>query len=400
MLIEIPILVMLQEPKVSEQNEPKIHLFPRMYALSKTGSIRVYDITVEDMGDHAVMTTRKKVTLNGKWTEDKYEYWEGVNIGKSNETTYLEQALSEAQSAWNRLQDAGFTITMPDKDAKFNTDANGKIKPMLAIAFNEKKIKFPCLCQPKYDGVRCTISQDEGGIHIISRKGKPYKIPHLEKWANENKHLLPLDGELYNHKELTFQEILSAVKRLSDITPKIKYVVYDRPIDGVSNRERWHKLVQDFEKVGKDAPAYRSDWVYCDNMEQVWKYHEKCVADGYEGAIIRNLDGLYEFGFRSNDLIKLKTFDDSEFEIADVIEATGRDAGTAVFILYLPGHEGEEITEENTFRAKPQGTRELRKEYFDSAVSIIGKKATVQYQGLSDDGIPRFPSAITIRDYE
>lgn len=742
MPIDLSTLILLQETKVSAQ---KVHTFPRMHALSKTGSIRVYDIIVEDMGDHAVMTTRKKVTLNGKWTEDKYEYWEGVNIGKSNETTYLEQALSEAQSAWNRLKDAGFTITMPNPDAKFNTDANGKIKPMLAIHFNEKKIKFPCLCQPKYDGCiqggskiitdkgiftirelverrlntkvltqlptgelrfrriigwanngsskttwytikvggrfitctgnhrlftqrgyvradellssdniicrsmspyakeiltgmlfgdsflskdvrsnswrtyicsnkrsfalhkanllgieygdiysytsgygsecyrinleavtnfidpnkymeyrskkfrrrkrisvkellemltdnslsvwyaddgslmfnngnretprivlntqrysleqlrefikffvirydccptmvkdkrlgdkedgagrtlvfttedtfkllnvmrnrvlhgveykyyystyeymqeaemyseafsidsitsvekeetrydleveethnyfangvlvhncRMTISEDNSGnILFLSRKGKPYKIPHLEKWANENRHLLPLDGELYNHKELSFQEIISAVKRLSDVTPKIRYVVYDRPIDGVSNKERWRKLVQDFENVDKDAPAYRSDWVYCDNMEQVWKYHEKCVADGYEGVIIRNLDGKYEFGFRSNDLIKLKTFDDAEFEIIDIIEATGRDAGTSVMVL--------RTSDGNGFNAKPQGSRELRAEYLKNRKNIIGKWATVQYQGLSDDGVPRFPSLIAIRDYE
>lgn len=390
MLIEIPILVLLQNRlAVPRQN---IYTFPRMYALSKTGSIRVYEIIVEDKGNHAVMTTRKKVTLNGKWTEDKYEYWEGVNIGKSNETTYLEQALFEAQSAQNRLQDAGFTVTMPDPDAKFNTDANGKIKPMLAIHFNEKKIKFPCLCQPKYDGVRCTISQDEDGVHIISRKGKPYKIPHLEKWANENKHLLPLDGELYNHKELSFQEIISAVKRVSDITPKIKYVVYDRPIDGVPNEERWNKLVKDFEGVSKDAPTYCSDWIYCDNMEQVWKYHKKCVSAGYEGVIIRNLDGKYEFGFRSNNLIKLKTFDDAEFEIIDVIEATGRDAGTSVMVL--------RTSEGNEFNAKPQGNRELRAEYLKNRKNIIGKWATIQYQGLSDDGVPRFPSLVAIRDYE
>lgn len=391
MLIEIPILVMLQEPKVLEQKGPKIHPFPRMYALSKTGSIRVYDITVEDMGDHAVMTTRKKVTLNGKWTEDKYEYWEGVNIGKSNETTYLEQALSEAQSAWKRLQDAGFTVTMPDKDAKFNTDANGKIKPMLAIHFNEKKIKFPCLCQPKYDGVRCTISQDEEGIHIISRKGKPYKIPHLEKWANENRHLLPLDGELYNHKELTFQEIVSAVKRLSDITSKIKYVVYDRPIENVNNGDRWSQLDTDFAGI-KDAPAYLSSWTMCFNMKDIWDYHKECTDEGYEGIIIRNIDGLYEFGFRSNNLIKLKTFDDSEFEIIDVVEATGRDAGTSVMVL--------RTSDGNEFNAKPQGSRELRAEYLKNRKNIIGKWATVQYQGLSDDGVPRFPSLITIRDYE
>ena len=95
--------------------------FPTLYALSKTGSIRVYEIIVENRYTHAIMTTRKKVTLNGKWTEDVYEYHTGVNIGKSNETTYLEQALSEAQSAWNRLLDAGFT----DSYRHFYPDTEG-----------------------------------------------------------------------------------------------------------------------------------------------------------------------------------------------------------------------------------------------------------------------------------
>lgn len=387
-MISTAILSLLQESTTSKK---LFHSLPRMFALSKNGSIRVYDIIVEDKGNHAVMTTRKKTTLNGKWVEDRYEYWEGVNLGKSNETTYIEQALSEAQSMWKRLQDAGFTTEMPDPTMRFNTDANGKMKPMLAIAFNEKKIKFPCLCQPKYDGVRCTISEDADGVHIISRKGKPYKIPHLEKWAIENSHLLPLDGELYNHKELTFQEIVSAVKKVSETTSKIKYVVYDRPVDGVSNRDRWHKIVQDFEKVPSGAPAYRSDWVYCINIEEIQRYHERCVINGYEGVIIRNLDGFYEFGFRSNNLIKLKTFDDAEFEIVNVVEATGRDAGTAVFVCKCAGGE---------FNVKPQGTKELRAEYFENGDKLIGKKVTVQYQGLSDEGIPRFPSAISVRDYE
>lgn len=363
---------------------------PRMYALSKKGSVRVYEIIVRDFGNHAIVTTRKKVTLNGKWTEDNYEYHTGVNIGKANETTYIEQAISEAKSMFKKLQDAGFSTELPDASSKFNTDANGKIKPMLAIGFNEKRIKFPCLVQPKYDGVRCTITEDSNGIHILSRKGKPYKIPHLEKWASEHKELLPLDGELYNHKELTFQEIISAVKKVSAITSKIRYVVYDKPLEEVSNKERWENICSDFENIPKDI-AYRSNYVYCDNMVQILDYHKKCVSEGYEGVIIRNLDGEYEFGFRSNNLIKYKEFNDAEFEIVDVVEATGRDCGTAIFVCKCEGGQ---------FNVKPQGTRELRAEYFKNAKKLIRKMVTVQYQGLSNDGIPRFPSAITIRDYE
>ena len=47
-----------------------------------------------------------------------------------------------------------------------------------------------------------------------------------------------------------------------------------------------------------------------------------------------------------------------------------------------------------------KGSRELRTEYFNNKKALIGKMVTVQYQGLSDDGIPRFPSAVSVRDYE
>ena len=388
-LMDLAILSSLMEsPKRYFSQDGQL---PRMYALSKTGSVRVYEILVLDKGDHAEMITRKKVTLNGKWAEDKYEYWEGVNIGKANETTYLEQAKFEALSAWKKLLDAGFTESMPNPDDKFNTDANGKIKPMLACPFDENKIKFPCLCQPKYDGVRCTISKgDDGAISIISRKGKEYDIPHLKKWAENHQSLLPLDGELYNHKELTFEQIVSAVKKKSDITSKIRYVVYDRPVEGVTNRLRWDKLYEDFYNIRNEA-AYLSTSQTCFNMDNILDYHKKCVDAGYEGVIIRNLCGEYEFGFRSNNLIKLKDFMDAEFKIVDVLEATGRDAGTAIFICKCDGGE---------FRVKPQGSYEKRAEYLRKWKRLMGKYVTVKFQEYTKFGKPRFPTAVTIRDYE
>lgn len=374
--------------------------FCTLYALSKIGSIRVYKIRVEDKGDHAVVTTTKQTTLGGKETTDQYEYWSGVNIGKRNETTYQLQALLEAQSRYEKLLDAGFTTEMPSTCKKFNTDKNGCMKPMLAISFCEDKINFPCICQPKYDGVRCLVFVgDDNKINIVSRKGKPYVIPHLLNWAECHRDLLPLDGELYNHKELTFQEIISAVKKLSPITDQIRYVVYDKPVTGVPNKQRWSELKKSLRSIN-GAPVYLSTSAVCYNMLEVEEYHDKCAAEGYEGVIIRNYDGLYEFGFRSSNLIKRKEFTTEEFKIADVVEASGRDSGTAIFVLYLPGREDEELTYENSFRAKPQGSRELRTEYFREKENLIGKMVTIQYQGLSDSGVPRFPVGLTIRDYE
>lgn len=372
--------------------EGKITRLPMLYALSKTGSVRSYEVLVREEKNQAVVVTRKKVTLDGKWVEDEYPYTTGVNIGKANETTYLEQALRDAQSIWKKQLDAGFSTTMPKAGEKFNTDASGNMKPMLAHGFNAKLIKFPCIGQPKYDGVRClTFLNGSGEVKINSRKGKPYNIPHLKKWAEEHKELLPLDGELYNHKELTFQEIVSAVKKHSEITSKIRYVVYDRPVGDIPNGQRWENTQLMLSDLTPSDPVYLSGSRVLHNMDEAWEYHKECTDAGYEGIILRNMEGVYEFGFRSNDLIKLKTFDDSEFEIIGVVEATGRDEGTAIFVCKCKGGE---------FNVKPQGSRELRAEYFERAKELIGKMVTVKYQGLSDEGIPRFPSAISVRDYE
>lgn len=360
--------------------------FPTLYARSKNGNIRTYLIEVVDFEGYSLIRTTKKANLQGKEVVDETIVNSGVNLGKANATTYQEQARLQAHSMYKRLLDAGFTPTIPTEH--FNTDAEGKIKPMLAISFNEKKVKFPCIVQPKYDGVRCLITFDKE-VQIFSRKGKPYNIPHLKKWAEEYRELLPLDGELYNHGELSFQEIVSAVKKQSEITPLIRYVVYDKPTEG-TNKERWENLQKEFPKEA-NSPAYLSGSIICHSMEEIWDYHEKCVSQGYEGVIIRNLKGTYEKGFRSSNLIKLKVFNDAEFEIINVVEASGRDAGTAIFVCKC---------KEGWFSVKPQGTRELRKEYFNNQDKLIGKMVTVQYQGLSDEGIPRFPSAITIRDYE
>lgn len=363
---------------------------PPLFALSKRGQIRTYRIIIEHEADHSIVRTCKRVTDGGVWQEDVYEYWTGVNIGKSNETTFQEQAYNEALSMWNKLKDKGFTTTRPKKGARFNTDANGSMKPMLASGFRADRIQYPCIVQPKYDGVRCPMFLKDGEVQIVSRKGKPYSIPHLEEWALKHKHLLPLDGELYNHKELTFQEIVSAVKRESEITPLIKYVVYDKPIVTLNNKERLAMLEEDFSKI-ITGPVYLSKSEVCYNFDQVKACHDKFVKEGYEGIIIRNMSGMYEFGFRSNDLIKYKEFQDSEFKIVDVIEASGRDAGTAIFVCECDAGQ---------FNVKPQGTRELRAEYFKNRRKLIGEMVTVKYQGLSDGGIPRFPSAISIRDYE
>jgi ATP-dependent DNA ligase len=98
---------------------------------------------------------------------------------------------------------------------------------------------------------------------------------------------------------------------------------------------------------------------------------------------------------RSLGLMKVKEFDTNEYLIVDVTTpATGRETGTALLQCRISD------TNIKTFEASCFGTREYRKKMYDDRESIIGKYATIQHQAYTADGVPRFPKAVVVRDYE
>jgi DNA ligase-1 len=108
--------------------------------------------------------------------------------------------------------------------------------------------------------------------------------------------------------------------------------------------------------------------------------------------MVRNRKGAYGINKRSSDLQKVKTFLDGEFRIVGFSEGSGNDAGTVIWECETSGGL--------RFNVRPRGTREARMEQFQNGRDYIGQVLTVRYQELTDDGIPRFPVGITIRDYE
>jgi DNA ligase-1 len=181
------------------------------------------------------------------------------------------------------------------------------------------------------------------------------------------------------------------VKCYSPWTDKLKYVVYDKPLSGYTNGMRRMLLMREFKDI-KDGPVSLVFNKVAHSYEEIERWHEVFVQQGYEGAIIRNMDGKYVAG-RSGNLMKLKRFDTTEFTILDVVEAAGQDKGTGLFILSASGG--------NRFHARPTGPKSLRASYLRDRESLKGKQCTVRHFGYTDGGvIPRFPVALGIRDYE
>jgi DNA ligase-1 len=129
----------------------------------------------------------------------------------------------------------------------------------------------------------------------------------------------------------------------------------------------------------------------CGSEAEMKTQHGIFVQQGYEGIMLRASKGLYK-NVRSVDLLKYKEFFDDEYEVVGFKEGEGGEKGCVLWTC--------KTEKGTTFHCRPRGTREDRTELFQKGASYIGKKLTVRFQELTDDGIPRFPVGIAFRDYE
>jgi hypothetical protein len=120
--------------------------------------------------------------------------------------------------------------------------------------------------------------------------------------------------------------------------------------------------------------------------ESCFLFLEQCIRAGYEGAIIRNPDGIYEKNRRSPHLQKLKKFESGEYLVKDIVAATtGREKDCAIFVCHSP--EGE-------FRARPKMTLKHRRDIYLEKWRYRNWWAKIEYQGTTVNGLPRQPIAI------
>ena len=373
--------------------------FPALYGRSTTGKIKSWKATVSRLGDGTAYLEVEHGYLDGKKQLDSRMIEEGKNIGKANETTPYEQACSEARSAFNKKKDEGYAEAIDD----IKEDSSGFFLPMLAQKWQDHaaKIKFPAVVQPKYDGFRCLAKKEDGVVYLWTRKGKMLDVPTeiKEELGKILENGEATDGELYRHG-WGFQRIASAIKKRGVDTPGLHYYIYDTPVLNKAFQERFMDKWADASlwdncDIDKPISVPRTDrlmivpTVQVSGKDSLAMMESKCIEAGFEGLMVRNLMGLYQFKNRSYDLQKVKQFEDAEYEIIGGKEGQGRESGMAIFRCKTDS--GIE------FDVRPKGNVEERSSMWKNLSQYIGKPLTVKYQGLTDDGRPRFPVGLHIR---
>lgn len=325
----------------------------------------------------------------------------GKNPGKKNETSPYTQAKAEAEAKHEKKIKSGYSLTM-DK-AESGDKGLPSIDPMLAHSWEKqgKSMEFPCHVQPKYDGLRMVAVISGGEVKLYSRTRKPFKtLPHIEKQLikfcrmNGIKDAI-FDGEAYSHQyRENFNEIVSRIKRdaVHPDSQQIDYHIYDLPSSANAGFADRHTTLSGYFKGVQDAcpNLLLAETYVCKTKEQITVYFERFLDQGYEGAMLRGSDSLYE-NKRSKGLIKYKTMQDDEFKIIGVQEGRGKLMGAAGSFVCIT-KDGKQ------FNAKLKGELDNLKEYFvNFNKKYLGQRLTVQYFNMTPDGLPRFPVGLRLR---
>lgn len=361
-----------------------------IYKIAKNGKVQTWDIEVSDNKYRTISGYEDGQKVTSEWT-----VCSGKNIGRSNETTPVQQAQLEADALLTKkLEQGGYSKTKTKAKA-----GHQNIDCMLAKKFEdyppteEQYKNKEVYCQPKLDGVRCIATKDG----LFSRENKKIvSAPHIEAelaFLFKKDPDLILDGELYADKlSDDFQAIISLVRKVKNIDTEkakaIEYHIYDTLCIGGKSDLPFSKRTLELSRIIPTNNSLRLVATYCaKSQDELDQYYTDFMSKGYEGQMVR-LDKPYEPD-RSKTLLKRKEFQDKEFVILDILEGKGNRSGMAGKILY-------QITDTITCESGIRGDEKFFTDILKNKKKYIGGIGTVRYFGFTEDGKLRFPVTVAI----
>jgi len=407
-------------------------VFETLYGYDVKGKMKNWSIIVTDNGDHSVIKTDFGY-VNGKMTTSLQTINTGKNIGKKNETTHYEQAISEAKSKWKKKSEQGYSTNATNNNATNNNATNNNATnnnatnnnatnnnatnnnarktendtdveniitfPMLAQDYHKQKSKlvYPAYIQPKLDGYRMLYNSKTQ--YCNSRQGKEFGIirqTDLYKELTKITGEFVLDGELYLHNGIFEHLGILRKKKLSkdDIQKinQIEYHVYDIVLPETCYEQRYQILIGLFEKLDSQKIKLVLTKVIFSEQE-LKNSHLEFIKDNYEGSIVRNKAGKYRCKARSSDLLKYKDFEDAEFKIVDFTFEKDTSKDNENLVVWICEIESSTSVQQGTrFNIRPKGTRQERQELYKRGSEFIGKLLQVKYFELTENQVPRFPT--------
>lgn len=249
---------------------------------------------------------------------------------------------------------------------------------MLAQVYEDGLDISGWLVSEKLDGVRGIWD----GKRLLSKQGNAFQPPpeFVKNFPD-----FPLEGELWGGRN-TFEQTVAIVKRQGTkhgwLT--LKFAIFDVP-------EKGSPFLPRLEKAEKWFSRHPSDYAFIipqtpvrdkNDLQERLQIIEKL---GGEGLIVRKAKALYTSG-RSDEILKVKSFQDTEAVVVDHLPGAGRNKDRLGSLLV-------ELPDGKRFKIGTGFTDGQREN-----PPPIGTTITFKYYGLYQSGLPKFPSFLRVRE--
>lgn len=289
------------------------------------------------------------------------------------------------------------------------------INPQLCKTYNPVKHKWDheWIVEPKFDGLRCNVVADHlSAVGAYSRNGKPLwnMFPILIEIADTHKHIgdlkdgFILDGEVYT---TDWNLSMSIVKRSTQTHPdqdKLRYHIWD-----ALTAKEWKAGKSDVSNVNRKerlAPWSKSKYVQIvsskcvSSDKELQVIYQEFLEQGYEGAILKDPNGIYEKGRRSPSWLKVKPWYDADLKVVGSYPGEGKHTGR-IGGLIVEGDidfDGELRTVRTEVGT---GFTDQEREEFhtmDESGILVGRIVEIKFQEITSDGSCRFPVYNRLRE--
>jgi len=278
------------------------------------------------------------------------------------------------------------------------------INPTRSVKFDGWEDKFlEYGVSEKLDGVRAIWT----GEHFISRNGKVFQAPsHIIELMKNTCGKAVLDGELHLGRG-GFDEVSGVVRQNDNDWDSVRYSTFDMLFDSAGNDitnknfEDRQKIMIDcvgvFELVG-DRSCYTKGGVFCTVLHQqryltASEFEARMcrIVDGAggEGLIIRNMSAPYEMKLSKNVLKYKRSFTD-EATIVGYANGAGKYEGMLGAYLVECGDVSFKVGS-----GLKDADRDLSKKLPIGTIITYG-----YFEKNKTSGVPRFPTFVSVRDYE
>ena len=231
----------------------------------------------------------------------------------------------------------------------------------------------------KYDGVRGFWD----GRTLRTRGGETVWAP---PWFTAGWPAVAMDGELWAGRgRFAHAQSTTRQQQPDDAAWRdMRFMVFDLPKQAGTFDERLPVLDRVVKKIGQPwVQAVAQKRVATDAALQALLQHT--VRAGGEGLMLHRGSSLYQSG-RSDDLIKVKTHEDTEARVVAHVPGKDRHAGRMGALLV-------EMPSGQRFKLGAGFTDAQR-----DAPPPVGSWVTYRFRGTHDGGIPRFASFLRVRE--